>query len=349
MPGFVNDSYSGSTFEQEASATLRDYFDGGEPQELIVKNSPFLKRLKSKDKIKRQNGFSLVKPIEYAFGHTAQFISGHERFNVNPGDIVTTVELPWKEAVASTSWSRFEKNRNSGGGPNQVFDLVKTKIDNCRKELQDLILFGVHSDGTPFDGKCITGYKSFNGDTNTGAYAGIDPTVTGGAFWKNRVYSAATDGGTTFSPATARELVYKTLVPLGLAGKGPDFGIAPDDWFIILKQATVNPYESKLSEDLVSEGWDGINICGVDIVNEGGYFGTSNAGFGAADPTSHYMSSSRLRFFSTDYIYFIVNSGNDMVTLDEVRPGDQTSVMQTVYWMGNLICTHRAMQATLKP
>jgi len=346
MPTFVTGNPSGNSYEQEFSASLRNYFDGGEPQDLLKKNSPLMKRLETKEKQSSDGGDTLVKAIEYAFGGTAQWFRGHEKFSVTPRPSFTTMELDWMECVASTSWSKREKNKNAG--KSKVFDLIKGKIKNVEKELRDLLLKGIHSDGTDNPGKQIQGMHLFCSDSGTNAYAGIDPSVTGGSFWKNRVLSAAAVG-MTISAATIRDLIYQAVLPMQKDGSGPDFGYCSDDVFRLLLNATLNPYTEAISKDLAEAGFKGVNIAGVDFVNEGGYYGSSNAGATGGIPTTNYAPTSRIRILTTDYIYFLTHEDGDFEVLDPVRPGDQAAYMQSVYWMGNLACTHRALQCVIKP
>jgi hypothetical protein len=151
----------------------------------------------------------------------------------------------------------------------------------------------------------------------------------------------------TISAATIRDLIYQAVLPMQKDGSGPDFGYCSDDIFRLLLNATVNPYTEAISKDLAEAGFKGVNIAGVDFVNEGGYYGTSNAGAAGGIPTAHYAPTSRI--LTTDYIYFLTHEDGDFEVLDPVRPGDQAAYMQSVYWMGNLACTHRALQCVIKP
>lgn len=62
-------------------------------------------------------------------------------------------------------------------------------------------------------------------------------------------------------------------------------------------------------------------------------------------PTSA-TTAEKAYFVDTDYLY-LVQAGKTQWTMDDQKkPVDQDAVVIPMYWMGNMVCTNRSLQAS---
>ena len=103
--------------------------------------------------------------------------------NVSPSDVFTAAEFNWKQAAVNVTASGLE-TRIQNAGPEQVINLLQSRIRNAEKTMANNISEGVYSDGTGTGGKQIGGLQSIVADGGAGTVGGINASTF--TLWQNQ-------------------------------------------------------------------------------------------------------------------------------------------------------------------
>ena len=143
----------------------------------VSQHNALLSRLRSKGNISLvPGGRTIVEELEYAENATFQYYSGYEVLDVSPSDVFTAAEFNWKQAAVNVTASGLE-TRIQNAGPEQVINLLDSRIRNAEKTMANNISEGIYSDGTGTGGKQIGGLQSIVADAGTGTVGGKDKGV----------------------------------------------------------------------------------------------------------------------------------------------------------------------------
>ena len=150
----------------------------------ISQHNALLSRLRDKGNSNLvPGGRTIVEELEYAENATFQYYSGYAVLDVSPSDVFTAAEFNWKQAAVNVTASGLE-TRIQNAGPEQVINLLTSRIKNAEKTMANNISEGIYSDGTGTGGKQIGGLQSIIADAGTGTVGGIDSSTY--TFWKNQ-------------------------------------------------------------------------------------------------------------------------------------------------------------------
>ena len=180
-----------ATMTEIVTTTLRNRT--GKLQDNVTKNNALINRLKKKGKVKKvTGGRTIVQEIEYAQNGTFKRYSGYEALNISPSDVFTAAEYNYAQAAVAVSISGLEMLQNNG--PEQVIDLLDSRISNAEKTLLNNIALDTYSDGTADGGRQIGGLQLLISSTPTsGIVGGIDRSTTVGSFFRNVAFSGVTN------------------------------------------------------------------------------------------------------------------------------------------------------------
>jgi hypothetical protein len=161
-----------------------------EMQDAYTHNTALLYRLNDRgNKRSISGGRTIVNEISYAENGTFQFYSGYDTLNVSPSDVFTAAEYNWKQAAVAVSWSGLETaEQRSGAGSRSA----RGAYQNAEGTMVDNLSTGLYSDGTGYAGKQIGGLQLIVSDSGLGTVGGISANTW--SFWRNQVYSFATNG-----------------------------------------------------------------------------------------------------------------------------------------------------------
>lgn len=276
-------------------------------------------------------GRTIVNEISYAENGTFQFYSGYDTLNVSPSDVFTAAEYNWKQAACAVSWSGLEHLMNSG--PEAVLDLLEERVTNAEGTMTDNMSTGLYSDGTGYSGKQIGGLQLLVSDSGLGTVGGISANTW--SFWRNQVYSFATNG-LVASSAT----IQKAMNALWLATKRNrdqvDLIVADNNYYTFYWEA-LQPQQRFADDKMASAGFDNLKFKQADVIADGGLGGDAPA--------------NRMYFLNTKYLKLVAHKDVDMVPLG---PGERSSVNQDatvklIGWAGNLTCSNRRQQGIITP
>lgn len=288
----------------------------------VSKNNALLARLKQRNRVQSFSGGRLIyEELSFAENGNAGYYSGYDLLPVAPQDVITAAQYDIKQAACPVVISGLEMLQNAG--PEQMIDLLTSRVDVAETTMQNLIAEGIYSDGTGAGGKEITGLDAMIPSTvtasQTDTYGGIDRTTW--AFWRSK-----TADGTYADMLADMNSMWARLV------RGAD---RPD--LIVMDSLAWGEYVGRLNalQRFGSDGSSGGNGFGfpsvkfmdADVVLDGGI-----GGFGAAN-TAYFLNSKYMKYRPHSARNFVPLSPNKRYSIN------QDAEVQILAWAGNMTCS----------
>lgn len=294
-------------------------------------HNALFRRLHQKGKyIRLDGGLSIVRPLEYAENSTYLRYSGYDKLNIQASDVVSAAEFPWRYVSANVAANGGEIRNNKG--ENRMVNLVKTKINNCRKSMANGLSRDLYSDGTATNQ--INGLQALIADAGTGTVGGINSTTF--TFWQNVVQSAAAPlqggGAIVVGPTTIESLFLPLYLALTHGAEVPDFISLSTDYFTHFEQSQVT-IKRYADSDEADAGFVRMKYKGSDV-----FFDSAASGI----PNAHGY------FVNTDNIELVMHEDADMELMEELKSVDQDAVIIPMIAQGNLCVSNRRNQGVLK-
>ena len=317
-----------TVFTELVSTTFRKH--AKEIKDNVSKNNALLRRIYDKGNVRREDGgLTIVAPLDYAENNTYQRYSGYDVLNVGASDVISAAEYQWRQIAINVVASGLELRTNSGDS--RIINLVKSRLKNAIRTFKNNFSADIYSDGTLANQ--VNGLQALVADAGTGTVGGIDSSTW--TFWKNKVQSAAAPiqgGGAIVPGATTMESL---MLPLWLAltrgDDQPDLIVMDNNYFTFFEQSqtSIKRYTDSAKADA---GFVTLKYKGADVIFDGG----------SGIPANHAY------FLNTDYLELVVHKDADMTVMDEMKPYNQDAAVVPVLWMGNLVCSNRALQGVQK-
>lgn len=294
----------------------------------VSKNNALLARLKQRGKSRPFSGGRLIyEELSFAQNGNAGFYSGYDLLPVNAQDVITAAQFDIKQAACPIVISGLEMLQNAG--PEQMIDLLTSRVDVAEATMQNLVAGSIYSDGTGYGGKEITGLNAAVPLANTsGTYGGIDRATW--TFWQNKIKNVS---GTATLLADMNEL-WSNLIR-GM--ERPDL-IVVDATIWRAYVALVQDNQRFASMDGAGSagfGFPSIKFMDADMVLDGGIGGFCPTGTGF--------------FLNTKYLHFRPHSARNFVSLSPNKRYsiNQDAEVQILAWAGNLTCSGAQFQGRL--
>lgn len=317
-----------TTFTELATTGFRNHKK--EVADNVAKHNALFRRLNEKNKIEREDGgLSIVKPLEYAENSTVQRYSGYDVLNVQPSDVLTAAEFPWRQMAGHISASGLDIRSNTG--ESRIINLVKARIKNCMTSLKNQLASDIYSDGTAANQ--INGLQALVSDAGTGTVGGINSSTY--TFWKSIVQSAASplQGGGAITPSstTIESLMLPLWMRLTRGADMPDLIIADEIYmaFFEVSQTSLKRYAPR---DDGQGGMISMKYKNADVIFDG----------------SGIVPASHMYFLNTEYIGMTVHQDADFEMLDEQKSINQDAIVIPVLWQGNMTVANRSLQGLIK-
>ena len=311
------------------TTTLRNR--SGKLQDNVTKNNALLARLRKKGKVKPvSGGRTIVQEMEYAENGTFKRYSGYEALNIAPSDVFTAAEYNYAQAAVAVSISGLEMLQNSG--ENAIIDLLESRIANAERTLTNNIALDCYSDGTADGGRQIGGLQLLvSSSPGSGTVGGIDRSQW--AFWRNKKFSAASDGGAALSSANVQSYMNRLYLQLVRGADKVDLIVADNNAYRYYLES-LQAIQRLASADEAMAGFDTLRYMGADVVLDGGYGG-------GAPTNTMYM-------LNTDYIYFRPHSGRFFEPLGDDRFAvNQDAMVKLIGFAGNMTLSNAFLQGVL--
>lgn len=317
-----------TVFTELVSTTFRKH--SKEIKDNVSKNNALLRRIYDKGNVRREDGgLTIVAPLDYAENNTYQRYSGYDVLNVGASDVISAAEYQWRQIAINVVASGLELRTNSGDA--RIINLVKARLKNAMRTFKNNFSADVYSDGTLANQ--INGLQALVSDAGTGTVGGIDSSTW--TFWKNKVQSAAAplQGGGAITPSstTMESLMLPLWLALTRGDDQPDLIVMDNNYFTFFEQSqtSIKRYTDETKADA---GFVSMKYKGADVIFDGG----------SGIPANHAY------FLNTDYLELVVHKDADMTVMDEMKPYNQDAAVVPVLWMGNLVCSNRALQGVQK-
>jgi hypothetical protein len=324
----VNTS-SFAAFDELVTSTFRNH--KGEVADQISNHNALYRRIAEKKNVRVEDGgLSIVANLEYAQNTTYQRYSGYDALTIDPVDVITAAEFPWRQVAVHLAASGRDIRINSG--KSAIFNLAKSKLRNLIHSFANGMSQDLYSAGTATNQ--INGLQALIADAGTGTVGGINSTTW--TFWKNIIQSAASplQGGAGITPGagTMESLMLPLWLKLTRGADKPDLIVMDEIYYSYYEQSQTSLKRYAPSDD-GKGGMISLKYKSADVVHD-----TAASGI----PASHAY------FINTDYIEVVVHKDANLEILDDKRSLNQDAVVKPVIWMGNLVTNARFLQGVMK-
>lgn len=291
----------------------------------IYTSNPLWARLYRMNRKTVRGGDQIEIPLMYSHMTAAGPYQGFELLNVTPQDTIQSGALDWKQYYVSISIDGMTEAKNSGS-PEQVFDMVKTQMEQAKMEMSDQLGTGLWSDG-------VTNTLNFDGllgavddGTILSTYAGINRTAN--TWWK-----CQKDGVTTTTSYTALNSLFSSCTN---GGQHPTI--------IVSSNARYNNFYGL---NLANQRFNQDSVPQDQILANAGYTNlTFNNVPWVAD--SHVPTSSGTNggpfFLNENYLKIAAHPSNDMRWTGWKVPVDQDGKTSQLFFYGAVIVQNVARQ-----
>ena len=312
-----------STFTEMVTTTLRNH--AKTLTDNVSLNNALLRLLRDKGKIEtRSGGYEIVVPLEYAENSTFSRYSGYDSQTISASDVMSAAKYDWCQSAIHVTASGRELRMNNG--PEQMINLVKSRIKNAINTASNNMSVDLYSDGTITNQ--IGGLANIMQNDGTGTVGGIvSGTYT---FWKNQFTEMA--GNSTWSKSTIKGEMNKLWLKTVRGTDKTDLIVASHDIY--------SAYEESLQDNqrytdakTASAGFESLKYKSANIIFD------NNSNFGT--------TAEKAYFCNTDYLYLVQHPEAQWTQDDDKKPTNQDAVVIPMYWMGALVCSNRALQGVL--
>jgi hypothetical protein len=290
----------------------------------VSNGNALLSRLLSKGHVKTvSGGRAIIEELEYAENGTFKYYSGYEVLDINPSDVMSAAEYPWKQAAVVVTASGLEVDVQNTG-KEAVINLLEKRISNAMKTMKNNISTGIYSDGTGTSSKQITGLQAQVAKVPTsGTVGGIDRATW--AFWQNQTLQ---DG--TMSTSTILAKMNELWLKCTRGTDKPDLITADAGAFSVFWGA-MQAIQRITSDTKAKAGFSELAYNTASVLYDG--------------DSGHYANS--MYFLNTDYIYFRPHVDRNFVPLERREAVNQDAFVVPIVFAGNLTMSNASLQGIL--
>jgi hypothetical protein len=318
----------------------------------VTKNNALLARLSKKGKVKMfDGGQAIVQEIEYSENSTFRRYTGYDLLSITPSDVFTSAQYSLVQAAVAVSISGMEMLQNAG--PEQMIDLLESRVGNAERTMTNNISNDCYSTGTADGGKQIGGLQLLVADVNnSGVVGGIDSGTWG--FWQNYVYDFSAAGATP-GAATITAAMNNVWTSISRGADRPDLFIADNTYFLYYL-SSLQAIQRIQSADEGMAGFASLKYMDADVVFDGGFQGNTTGNVSTGSPIGSGGSwlsgsgapSNHMYALNTDYIFLRPHRERNMVPMDPNRFSvNQDAMVRLIGWAGNMSLSNRVLQGVI--
>lgn len=297
----------------------------------VSKHNAVLNRMKKKGKIKTVGGgYEIAERIEYAENSTYQRYAGFDALNTSASDVLTTVKYPYRQVALHVTASGREMRMNSS--KESMINLVKSRKENAIRTATNQFSIDLYSSGALPEQ--INGLQNLVQTNGQGTVGAIDSTTW--TFWRNK-FREVTGTNTAATPTVANAVQFKgdmnaMWLSLTRGADKPDIIVMTHD-FYSLYEVGEQDKQRYADSDLAKAGFETLKYKSADVIFD------DNANFATTGETAY--------FLNTDYLYLVQHREAQWTPDDTKVPTNQDAIVVPIYWMGNMVCTQRALQGRM--
>ena len=311
-----------STYTEIVTTTLAGY--SKTMADNVTNNNALLRHIDRNGNKMPATGRTIVQELEYAVNSTTKWYSGYEVLDTSTSNVFTAAEFNYKQLAGNVVISGLEQVENSG--PEQIFNLLKSRIRNLEKSLKNDMATALYADGTGTDSKELGGLQLLVPGTVGNTVGGINSgTYT---FWANQVYDFSTE--TVPPSATTIQTAMNTLWLACIRGADRPNVIVADSVYFGYYWASLQTNQRFTSDESASAGFMNLMFMDAPV-----YYDDQ-------------CPASKMYFLNTDYLFLRYAEGREFVPLGEKASVNQDALVMPVAWAGNLTVSNRARQGVIQ-
>ena len=317
-----------SVFTELVTTTFRHH--SGELHDNVSKHNALLRRLKDKGQIKTvSGGSSIVQELDYAENATYMRYSGYDTLNVNASEVMSAAEYPWAQAAVHVTASGRELRMNSG--KEAIIKYTSARIKNAMRTAANQFSIDLYSTGALSNQ--INGLGALITADGTGTVGGIN--ATNFTFWKNKFQEVPGTNaftGTTNLPTNIVNGMNSLWLQTVRGTDKPDLLVFTQDFYVGY-ESSLQQYQRFASPDKAAAGFESLKFKSADVIFD------DNTNFSTTGETGYYLN--------TDYLFLVEHPDARWSKDDEKTPINQDAIVIPMLWMGQLVCSNRALQGRL--
>lgn len=311
-----------SSFTDIITTSLQGY--SGELADNITNHNALFRQINKKGNKRPATGRTIVQELEYATNSNVQWYSGAETLDISPNETFTAAEYNYKQLAGNVTINGLEQIQNSG--KEAVHNLLKSRIRNLEKSLNNAVATGLYADGTGTSSKEIGGLQLLAADVNTNTVGGISGTTY--SWWRNYVYDFSTNSVTP-SATTIQHAMNTAWINVIRGTDKPDI-ITADSIYWLYYLESLQAQQRFTDDKGAGAGFTNVvYMTNVPVV------------YDDQCPASH------MYMLNTDYIFVRPAKGREFVPLGEKSSVNQDALVMPVVWAGNMTVSNRKLQATI--
>jgi len=313
-----------ATFTELVTSTLRNH-----PSEIadnVSQNNALWRYLKRKGKIDLEDGgYEIVRNLDYANNSTYQRYSGYDTLNIGQTQVLTAAKYDWMQAAVNVTASGRELRMNSGD--NAIFNLSKAKLKNAVRTAANYMSIDVYSDGALTNQ--MGGLAYIIQANGQGTVGGINSTTY--SLWRNQFLEAT--GTNLVTKANIKGYMNTLYLSLVRGADKPDLIVSSHDFFAMYWESLQDQQRYTNDRDEATAGFRALKYVDADVIFD------SNSNFST--------TAEKMYFLNTDYLGLVVHRDANWSQMDDKVSVNQDAVVIPMLWMGNLVCSNRALQGIL--
>ena len=209
-----------------------------------------------------------------------------------------------------------------------MINLVKARIKNAMRTASNNMSVDLYSSGA-LDNQ-MGGLAHIIQNAGTGTVGGINSSTH--TFWQNKYREMSGTG--TWSKSTIKGDMNKLYMDLSRGADKPDLIISSHDFFAAYWEALQDLQRYTSNQKTATAGFESLKFAGnTDVIFD------SNTNFAT--------TAEKMYFVNTDYLELVEHRDARWTPMDEKVSVNQDGVVIPVLWMGQLVCTNRALQGVL--
>ena len=311
-----------STYTEIVTTTLAGY--SKTMADNVTNNNALLRHIDSNGNKSPATGRTIVQELEYATNSTTKWYSGYEVLDTSTSNVFTAAEFNYKQLAGNVVISGLEQVENSG--PEQIFNLLKSRIRNLEKSLKNTMATALYADGTGTASKELGGLQLVVPGTVGNTVGGINSTTY--SFWQNQVYDFSTE--TVTASATTIQTAMNTLWLACIRGADRPDVIVGDTNYFGFYWSSLQTNQRFTSDESASAGFMNLMFMDAPVY------------YDDQCPTD------KIYMLNTDYLFLRYAEGREFVPLGEKASVNQDALVMPVAWAGNMTVSNRARQGIIQ-
>lgn len=306
----------------------------------VTRNNATLRELSKRGQgfLPYDGGRVIDQEIAYANNTNGTWYSGYDTVAINPQETFTMAEFDMKQLMVAVSVSGEEMLKNSG--EERSINLVAQRVQNAEQTMDNMVAFGMYSDGTGFGGKIIGGLQLIINDSANNVVGGIDCVAW--PFWAN-----TQSGSTNFGSTTIQAAMDNMWVQLIRGTDRPKLILTDNTGYSGYLQS-MQTIQRVTDPDWASAGFTNLAFMGnTPVILDGGYQGANQTN-PSGQPGTGGCPSSHMYFVNSNYLHFRPHKDRNMEVVDPDRFSvNQDAVIKLIGWAGNMTVSNRFLQGVL--